>query len=607
MTRSNSQSYDAEATVPIIQVRDEAIRERIARAHGPHQPGSLQPGSGLDPGFQRIPLDDSVNAALTGAATQFSDLDDYERQRRQLLLREKAMGFDFHKEATASDLERRANHVFALFKLRDRVEVYDAAEPREGWHGQTHPRFPGDHFLANVDLIEKTKVFQVAQLAPKGAHLHIHFNSCLPPAVLLDVAKSMERMFIWSDTPLVESDVHAFDRCEIQFSIRSVERERQTPGGNLFDPDYQPGQEMRFDAFLESFPREQRGDPETWLAEKLMFTEEEAHHHCQTAKGAWAKLNGRTRMMKGLFNYDTAYRTYTRRLLEDFVRDNIQYAEIRPNFMSTNKLWSDDGTERISNRGIMAIIIEETKAFMADHAHEFGGLKVIYCTPRSFDSAKVKFALDECLEFKQLWPEWIAGFDLVGEEDMGRPLKDFVPELLAFQQKCREANVDIPFLFHCGETLAVGDEADGNLLDALLLNARRIGHGFALTRHPYIMEQMKKQNVCLELCPISNEVLGLTSRVSGHAMYDLLANNVHCTVSSDNGAMFRSTLSHDFYQVTVGKSDMSLHGWRQLIEWSLEHSCMDDREREMVYEMWKRRWDRFLHEVIELGMKEGVL
>lgn len=122
---------------------------------------------------------------------------------------------------------------------------------------------------------------------------------------------------------------------------------------------------------------------------------------------------------------------------------------------------------------------------------------------------------------------------------MGRPLSAFIPEFLQFQKKCKEANVDIPFLFHCGETLEVGGEADGNLLDALLLNSKRIGHGFALTRHPYIMEQMKKQNVCLELCPISNEVLSLTPRANGHAMYSLLANNVHCTVSSDNGTLFR--------------------------------------------------------------------
>lgn len=132
-----------------------------------------------------------------------------------------------------------------------------------------------------------------------------------------------------------------------------------------------------------------------------------------------------------------------------------------------------------------------------------------------------------------------SGFDLVGEESKGRPLKDFVPIFLEFQQECKRKQLDIPFLFHCGETLDIGTDTDGNLWDALLLNSKRIGHGFALPNNPDIMEGMKRNNICIELCPISNEVLGLTPRVGGHAMYQLLANNVHCTVNSDNGTLFK--------------------------------------------------------------------
>ena len=117
-------------------------------------------------------------------------------------------------------------------------------------------------------------------------------------------------------------------------------------------------------------------------------------------------------MMKGLFNYETAYRKYTRSCLEDFLRDNIQYAEIRPNFMTSNQLYHDDGTGPIDNWGIMDIIIGEVERFTADmkeEDHFFGGIKVIYCTPRSFSNEKVKAALDECIEFKKKWPRWIAG------------------------------------------------------------------------------------------------------------------------------------------------------------------------------------------------------
>lgn len=120
--------------------------------------------------------------------------------------------------------------------------------------------------------------------------------------------------------------------------------------------------------------------------------------------------------MKGLFNYATAYQRYTRLCLEDFMKDNISYAEIRPNFMTSNQLWTDDGKQLIDNKGIMKLIIGEVQNFQTDMKKQgryFGGLKVIYCTPRSFAPEQIEGALTECLAFKKLWPEWIAGKKLL--------------------------------------------------------------------------------------------------------------------------------------------------------------------------------------------------
>lgn len=128
---------------------------------------------------------------------------------------------------------------------------------------------------------------------------------------------------------------------------------------------------------------------------------------------------------------------------------------------------------------------------------------------------------------------------MAGEEAKGKPLKAFIPQFLSFKEKCKADGLDIPFLFHCGETLDMGTDTDGNLVDALLLGAKRIGHGFALPKHPHVMQHMKAENVCIEWCSISNEELGLTPRASGHPMYSLLANNVHCTINSDNGTLFK--------------------------------------------------------------------
>ena len=122
---------------------------------------------------------------------------------------------------------------------------------------------------------------------------------------------------------------------------------------------------------------------------------------------------------------------------------------------------------------------------------------------------------------------------------MGHQLRDFVPEFLSFQKKCKEQNVDIPFLFHCGETLEVGDKVDGNLYDAVLLNAKRVGHGYAIASHPVLMNLFKERGIAIESCPISNEVLGLTPVIAGHNLPILLANDVPCTINSDNATFYK--------------------------------------------------------------------
>ncbi|KAK1825724.1 adenosine deaminase 2 [Podospora conica] len=534
----------------------------------------------------------------------------YKAAREQVVKFEGALAFDYGCTFLSSELEKKANLVLQKVKELDIQNVYGQAPPRKGFGGQLHPRFYGDHFLSNATLIEDTQLYKIIRTMPKGAHLHIHFNSNLLPGVLINIAKRMPRMFITSDIPLVPGgDGEAFDRCAIHFSIMDDATVEKGGGKqNIFDPNYPSRTPMQFGAFLDGFEKAYEAahegkpvvDVDTWLRNKLVFGEEETYNSLQTADGAWEKFNGRTQMMKGLFNYETAYRRYTKLCLQEFVDDNIQYAEIRPNFMSTNQVWKDDGSGKFDNEGIVEIITSAYDKFQRTHKFKvLKGLKIIYCTPRSFTTTAVGDALEECFQFKKKWPDWIAGFDLVGEESKGQPLKAFVNEFLAFKQKCKDNKVTIPFLFHCGETLEIGGETDGNLIDALLLDSKRIAHGFALPRHPYVLEQMKQRNICVEVCPISNEILGLTPRVNGHSMYSLLASNVHCTISTDNSTLFRSRLSHDFYQTMAGKADMTLHGFRQLIEWSLEHSCLDDASRTRIHTDWEAMWNLFCKKVVE--------
>jgi adenosine deaminase CECR1 len=121
-----------------------------------------------------------------------------------------------------------------------------------------------------------------------------------------------------------------------------------------------------------------------------------------------------------------------------------------------------------------------------------------------------------------------------GQEDAGLPHKAWIPELIAMRAKITSLRVDLPFIFHAGETHDHGGDTDSNLYDVILLGTKRIGHGFSITKHPLLMQICKERNIAIETCPISNEVLGLCPTTKSHHLPTLMSNCVPCTVSSDD-------------------------------------------------------------------------
>jgi adenosine deaminase CECR1 len=78
---------------------------------------------------------------------------------------------------------------------------------------------------------------------------------------------------------------------------------------------------------------------------------------------------------------------------------------------------------------------------------------------------------------KKAFPNTMVGFDLVGDENVIRPLADYVPQLLEFNKRVEDEGLDFPLILHAGETLSDGGAPDNNLYDAILLGTKRIGHG----------------------------------------------------------------------------------------------------------------------------------
>ncbi|KAK3384382.1 hypothetical protein B0T24DRAFT_608201 [Lasiosphaeria ovina] len=595
-----------------------------------------------------------IQAALKDTIAPYEDkitrlMKRYHEYRNIEISREQALGSEqtSKQEYLTDTSAKNADEILKKARVLDLQIFANEEKYVDDKTGMEYPHYHGDHFVSNRKTIEKTRLFAMAEMFPKGSHLHIHFNSNLSPDFLLSLAAQQKQMYIGSNKPLGKDhrgyNAHNWKQCAIYFHIRYPNVSNCK--ANIFAADYRPGPTLfpspetvkfwmplwkfrqQFSAKyrachptlakeLESrakaaykekykdYIKRYKDDPkdkevenpsdqlldglvaDQWLREKLAVQDYDANHPHQNPKSAWEDFNIRTGFMKGLTNYVSGYREYCKAFMWSCVREGILYVEIRLNFMTTNQILSDNGRSKLSNLDTVELVIEAYNEFQSIHGfHVVQGLRIIYCTPRSFEATQIEESMDECIRWLEnpFLNQFIAGFDLIGEEATEKhPLIYHVATLYWFKKKCHEKKVKCPLLLHCGETITIGEPSDLNLFDALVLGAKRIGHGYALAYHPWVMNRMQENKVGIELCPISNELLGLTPTIMGHAGYVLMANGLDCTVSTDNGTLFKSRLVHDLYQSMAGKRDMTLFGWVQLAKDSMAHSILHGKKHNDV-------------------------
>lgn len=208
---------------------------------------------------------------------EITSLEEYAEARDALLKREAQRAFDWDVHANASELEIVAAKIVAGLRFED-VAIYYKRE-RDN-HG--HRRTPAGHFLGNVDIINKTTLMQIAKKLPKGAHLHCHYNSCLPPSFLIQHARNVPTMWIKSSYSLASEEGKR--NAEIQFQVQQ-EQDVQAPTfsvGNLMQDDYVAWSWQRYSDFRKAFGGDEAA--EAWLCKKMLLTEDEVHGVLQTVK-----------------------------------------------------------------------------------------------------------------------------------------------------------------------------------------------------------------------------------------------------------------------------------------------------------------------------------
>jgi aminodeoxyfutalosine deaminase len=129
----------------------------------------------------------------------------------------------------------------------------------------------------------------------------------------------------------------------------------------------------------------------------------------------------------------------------------------------------------------------------------------------------------------------VVGLGIGGAEDMSRPERYAKAFAIA-----RDGGLgSVP---HAGE--GAGPDSVRAALDNLL--ADRIRHGIRAVEDPSLVSELADRGVVLDVCPTSNLRTKVVASLADHPLPSLLRSGVACSVSTDDPAMFGTSLTQEY-------------------------------------------------------------
>ena len=195
----------------------------------------------------------------------------------------------------------------------------------------------------------------------------------------------------------------------------------------------------------------------------------------------------------------------------------------------------------------------------------------IFDAVRQFGSAPAMAVAKLACEFHT---QNVVAFGLGGDE-LSLPLSEF---RAAYAHAGKSG---LHLVAHAGET--GGPE---QIKDALeLLHAERIGHGIAAIRSAAIMNILAERKIPLEICPTSNlrtNALNIQAnsahcRIAHHPLARFFRHGIPITISTDDPAMFHTTLLEEFSSAM--ETGLSFSDLLTINRAAFEHAFLSDAMR----------------------------
>ncbi|KAN0037302.1 hypothetical protein ACTFIV_002643 [Dictyostelium citrinum] len=502
-----------------------------------------------------IKINNNNKDVLSGSGSSSSDINPYISQynsERETLVNQENQ-IKLGSNTPFNSKEQQANTIFSNI-LQNEELSFSNNDPS------------AVNFFLEKQIIEnESTIFKIIQNMPKGSALHVHQDSSATYDYLISVGSYLPNCYIY-----LTNDVNDANNGTFHFY------ENQPTEGNW----------KLLSSLRESVSNVEAFDQQ--LLDSLTLIGEDYGDYINL----WRKFDGIFGRVSGLVTYLPITTGYMEHLFQQMIQDGVQHIEVRKCFGNfydlSGKIYDDYWF--IETMEQLVLTTREKYAM-----NEFG-FKIIGCNGRHSNQSVVYDAMLMSLDMRNKYPSTFVGYDLVGPEDEGYPLLYFIDQFAEIKKLGYQYQYPLDYYFHAGETILYNNT---NLYDAILLNTKRIGHGIQLPKHPLLMDLVLKNDIGIEICPISNQILQYVSDMRAHPGLDLLNRGLPVTISPDDPAIFNyGGLSFDFFEVTYSWG-LNLQQLKQLAINSINHSnTFNQSEYNLLYNAWEVKWFNFIDYII---------
>lgn len=237
-------------------------------------------------------------------------------------------------------------------------------------------------------------------------------------------------------------------------------------------------------------------------------------------------------------------------------RDNVKYIEIRfaPFFHMDKGLNLTEIFEAIEEGVDSAIALTDVK------------VNILVCAMRQ-QEAEINATLFDYLQQRD--SQFVCGIDFAGPE------APFPPTKIESQI---QYGVDKGFnlTLHAGECGCVQ-----NVVESIRMGAKRIGHGVAINQDEAVLQEVKKQNILLEICPKSNIQTKAIQDFSELNMTYLLEQDIPFLINTDNRTVTQTSLNAE-YELLVEHDLINIQQIKMINQKAVEYTFISDEEQQVL-------------------------